>query len=62
MSETRPGLCESCEHARIVRGARSQFWMCARAESEPDFPRYPRLPVLSCAGHERGTPQPVRRD
>jgi len=36
----------------------STFWLCAKAESDPHFPKYPRLPVLGCAGYapEGGRP------
>ena len=27
--------------------------MCDRSRSDPAYPRYPRLPVLECAGYER---------
>ncbi len=34
--------------------------MCGRAKTDPAFPKYPRLPVMECAGWERrdeaGTP------
>jgi hypothetical protein len=50
------GLCARCRHARIVTTPRSQFWLCARAASDPRFVRYPRLPVLECPGHEDGDP------
>ena len=50
-----PGLCARCRHSRVVRGARSGFWMCERALTDPRFARYPRLPVLSCPGFEPGT-------
>jgi hypothetical protein len=47
------GLCARCQQCRIVRTARgSTFCRCARAEVDPDFTRYPRLPVLRCAGYE----------
>ena len=47
------GLCARCAHARPVTSARgSTFWRCARSEWDPRFPRYPRLPVLRCAGFE----------
>jgi hypothetical protein len=49
---TDPGLCGSCRHSRQVRGANSRFWLCERSRTDPRFPRYPRLPVLRCAGHE----------
>ncbi len=51
-----PGLCATCRHARVIGGARSLFWLCRRSESDPSYPRYPRLPVAACAGHEAGVP------
>jgi hypothetical protein len=53
----RVGLCFRCIHARIVRTPRSVFWRCARAEWDPRFERYPRLPVVACIGFEPG-PRP----
>ncbi|MGH7776882.1 MAG: hypothetical protein ACREPI_06880 [Candidatus Dormibacterales bacterium] len=55
-----PGLCAACRHARLVRGARSHFWMCGRSGSDPSYPRYPRLPVLDCRGHQPGRPRAAR--
>jgi hypothetical protein len=49
-----PGLCASCRHAAVVRGARSVFWMCRLSATDPSFPRYPRLPVLRCRGYVQG--------
>jgi len=49
----RAGLCDSCAHQRVVRNTRgSSFSLCERSRTDPDYPRYPRLPVLACAGHE----------
>jgi len=46
-----PGLCGNCVNARIVRSDRgSVFYRCALSETDPRFPKYPRLPVLRCAG------------
>ena len=45
-----PGLCASCAHLLLVSSPRSTFVRCAMAEVDPRFPRYPRLPVLACAG------------
>jgi len=28
------------------------FSLCERSRSDPSFPRYPRLPVMSCRGYE----------
>jgi hypothetical protein len=40
-------------HRRVVRSARgSEFLRCARSDTDQSFPRYPRLPVLACAGFE----------
>jgi hypothetical protein len=30
----------------------SVFYRCELAKTNPDFPKYPRLPVLSCSGRE----------
>ena len=46
------GLCLTCRHARVLHTPRSTFWHCARAATDPRFDKYPRLPVLRCAGHE----------
>jgi len=47
------GLCDTCAHRRIVRNTRgSSFSLCERSRSDAAYPRYPRLPVLECAGHE----------
>lgn len=52
-SERSPvGLCLTCAHSRQIRSDRgSLFFLCKLAESDPAFPRYPRLPVLSCPGY-----------
>jgi hypothetical protein len=48
------GLCDSCQHQREVRNTRgSSFSLCGRSRVDPAYPRYPRLPVLSCPGYER---------
>ncbi|HVW05568.1 MAG TPA: hypothetical protein VHB78_11220 [Vicinamibacterales bacterium] len=47
------GLCATCRHARVVMSDRgSRFVQCGRARTEPAYPKYPRLPVLTCPGHE----------
>ncbi len=49
----RVGLCATCEHSREVPNRRgSVFYLCRRSTSDPAYPRYPRLPVLSCPGYE----------
>lgn len=47
------GLCAECRHERVVRTRTgSQFHLCMRSRTDVRYPRYPRLPVLSCAGFE----------
>jgi len=47
-----PGLCASCRHLELVGSRRSVFVRCGLAAADPRFPRYPPLPVRSCAGYE----------
>ena len=50
-----PGLCGMCRHSRLIQTARgSIFRLCERSATDPHFPRYPTLPVLSCLGFEPG--------
>lgn len=51
MSRPDAGLCERCRHQRLIRNTRgSEFSLCELSKTDPDFPRYPRLPVTSCRG------------
>ena len=51
------GLCDSCRHQQAVRNTRgSVFSLCRRSKADPDFPRYPRLPVTDCRGYEARAP------
>jgi hypothetical protein len=48
------GLCADCIHARVVESSKgSAFLLCQLSKMDPRFPKYPRLPVLSCSGYER---------
>ena len=48
------GLCLDCVHARRVESERgSVFVMCELSARDANFAKYPRLPVLSCAGYLR---------
>lgn len=50
----RAGLCADCKHARAVESNRgSVFLLCELSLSDPQFAKYPRLPVLSCSGYEK---------
>ena len=45
------GLCVACGHARRLTSARgSVFWLCGLSATDARFARYPRLPVVACAG------------
>jgi hypothetical protein len=47
------GLCADCRYARVVQSSRhSTFYLCRRSASDPCYAKYPRLPVLRCAGYE----------
>jgi hypothetical protein len=51
--EARAGLCARCQHVQRVKSDRgSEFYRCGKAASDPRFAKYPRLPVLQCAGYE----------
>lgn len=50
-SHSPAGLCHRCAHTRLIVSDRgSRFYLCALSESDPRFPKYPRLPVLKCDG------------
>lgn len=55
MKEPPPGLCGDCRHARLLNSAKgAAFVQCLLAETDARFPKWPRLPVLACAGHQPG--------
>ena len=48
----RVGLCLDCLHSQRIRSARgSTFYRCELSDTDSSFPKYPRLPVLRCAGY-----------
>lgn len=50
---TRVGLCDHCANARTIRSRRgSTFILCQLHRTDPEFDRYPVLPVLECRGYE----------
>lgn len=52
----RVGLCERCRHVHVVENRRgSRFYRCTLADTDPRFPKYPRLPVLRCDGFAPGS-------
>jgi hypothetical protein len=49
----RAGLCATCRHSAVIVSDRgSRFYRCERAKTDPRFPRYPPLPVVSCIGYD----------
>jgi hypothetical protein len=47
------GLCAACVHARVVTSARgASFVLCGLSRTDERFAKYPRLPVLACAGYQ----------
>jgi hypothetical protein len=47
------GLCATCAHVNVITSDRgSTFYACLRSKTDARFPRYPRLPVLSCIGYD----------
>lgn len=47
------GLCDACRHQRLVPNTRgSVFSLCELSRTDPNFRRYPPLPVLRCSGFE----------
>jgi len=48
----RVGLCLDCQYTRLIESPRgSTFYRCTRSDTDPTFPKYPRLPVLQCPGY-----------
>jgi threonine dehydratase len=45
------GLCGDCVHTQVIRSDRgSTFYRCRLSDTDPRFPKYPRLPVTECSG------------
>ena len=54
----RVGLCFDCQHAQRIQSARgSTFYRCKLSDADPRFPKYPRLPILRCAGYAPKVPK-----
>jgi hypothetical protein len=47
------GLCDDCAFCRVIHSDRgSIFFLCERSFNDTAYPKYPRLPVLRCPGHQ----------
>ncbi|HEY3043365.1 MAG TPA: hypothetical protein VGJ39_05040 [Vicinamibacterales bacterium] len=54
------GLCAQCQHVERITSARgSTFYLCRLSTTDPRFPKYPMLPVLTCDGYHPLPPQPA---
>ena len=53
------GLCSDCQHCRIVKSERSAFYMCRLSLTNPEYRKYPPLPVLRCPGYQPPAPGEV---
>jgi hypothetical protein len=50
---SRVGLCADCGYMQQIESARgSIFYLCKRSATDPEFPKYPQLPVLQCRGYK----------
>lgn len=48
------GLCRTCTHAKVISTPRgSTFYLCRLSETDSRFEKYPRLPVIRCAGYQK---------
>ena len=57
----KAGLCDSCVHQKLIRTTRgSTFSLCERSKTDSRYPKYPRVPVEQCPGHERRALSPTR--
>ena len=52
MTDRAIGLCADCQHCRIVKSERSTFYMCRLSLTNPEYRKYPPLPVLRCPGYQ----------
>ncbi len=49
------GLCATCVNMRrIVSDRGSVFYLCELSKTDPNFLKYPRLPVMECAAYQQG--------
>jgi hypothetical protein len=50
-----PGLCARCAHLKVLETkSGNPIILCRLSEENSDYPRYPALPVLECAGFRAG--------
>jgi hypothetical protein len=48
------GLCSDCAHAKKLKTKiDATIYLCGRAAADSRFPKFPRLPIMACAGYEK---------
>jgi hypothetical protein len=46
---SRFGLCDACTHQKLIKSGRgSVFSLCRIGLKDPDWPKYPAMPVSAC--------------
>lgn len=59
----RVGLCADCRYVRRVESMRKAiFYQCEYSRIDPSFPKYPALPVRSCAAYVPAAIAPTRSE
>jgi hypothetical protein len=52
VSDVPAGLCATCTHAHSIASSKgTTFIRCNLSFTDPRFPRYPTLPILTCSGY-----------
>jgi hypothetical protein len=47
-------LCETCTLMREVNTPKgSRFLLCQLSQTDPNYPKYPRQPVVRCDGYQK---------
>jgi hypothetical protein len=60
--DSNAGLCPNCLHSRRIESARgSTFMLCELSRTDSRFPKYPRLPVLTCGGYQPAPEPPTKQ-
>jgi len=60
-SDDPVGLCLTCRHMQLITSDRgSRFYRCGKSDVDPNFAKYPRLPVLRCSGYEQADRSDVK--
>jgi hypothetical protein len=58
LNSSTAGLCADCIHAHTITSDKgSSFVQCRLSFTDARFPKYPRLPVLRCAGYQKTSEQ-----